>query len=391
MQGIFRVGLLAICLMLVLAQSVTAFDVSHITIDPQGSLTPGTPVAVTGTIDFIPSSDKTFERSHELQFSTGLEKATWIWTLVINGTEIPQPSIQKNPLTISGDILSHPSNVHELLKFKLEGSAPTVSRTTNKTLIRIQEIGEKGIVINESIVVQNRTVVSISCCVPRTDFVEDNLQTFRTHIDEKNGMGINTTEAEEKYLNASGNYHYSVSIYSVKHLEALNRLDIAQRDIDGGERLVDKAWAEKEVADAQVPINNVDAVIAWFKGNASTRDDAQLPAIITKREIAVSYISTARDQIGNGKYALAREKAHDAFNKGNESYTDALRRKGEVHEHTLWEDWFSIPPPCKCGGVFLVSYLTLVVVIIGIKIAIPIVAILGVYYLIRKGKGAKPE
>ncbi len=30
---------------------------------------------------------------------------------------------------------------------------------------------------------------------------------------------------------------------------------------------LEKAWAENEVAAAQVPISNVDAIIGWFKGN----------------------------------------------------------------------------------------------------------------------------
>ena len=116
----------------------------------------------------------------------------------------------------------------------------------------------------------------------------------------------------------------------VSIITALNDLNAAQTAITDGEIALDKAWAESEVAAAQVPINNVDSIIAWFNGNQSTASDPQLPAIITKREVAVSYISTANDEIANGNYEQARAKAQDAFSKGNESYTDALARKEKI-------------------------------------------------------------
>jgi hypothetical protein len=64
--------------------------------------------------------------------------------------------------------------------------------------------------------------------------------------------------------------------------------------------LSDKELAEQTIAGAKEQIENADSVIAWFKGNASTNDDSRLPLIITKREIAVSYIVTAEDEIANG-------------------------------------------------------------------------------------------
>ena len=97
--------------------------------------------------------------------------------------------------------------------------------------------------------------------------------------------------------------------------------------------LSDKELAEQTIADANTQIKNVDDIIRWFKGNASTRDDSQLPAIITKREIAMSYIVTAEDEIANGNFSQARSKATDAYSKANESYTDALKRQYEIVPH----------------------------------------------------------
>jgi hypothetical protein len=94
--------------------------------------------------------------------------------------------------------------------------------------------------------------------------------------------------------------------------------------------LSDKERAEQTIADADTQIKNVDDIVRWFKGNASTKDDSQLPAIITKREIAMGYIVTAEDEIANGNYTLARSKAEDAYAKANESFNNALRRKAEL-------------------------------------------------------------
>ncbi len=117
---------------------------------------------------------------------------------------------------------------------------------------------------------------------------------------------------------------------SNEYAGALGDLTAATTAIKDGETALDKAWAEYEVAAAQVPINNVDAIIAWFKGNSSTANDQQLPTIITKREVAVSYVSNANDHIAEGNFAQARQKAQDAFLKGNESYTEALARQKEL-------------------------------------------------------------
>jgi hypothetical protein len=114
-----------------------------------------------------------------------------------------------------------------------------------------------------------------------------------------------------------------------------------------------------EVLNAQIPITNVDNIIAWFKGNASTTNDQQLPAIITKREVAVSYISTANDEISSGNYEQARAKAQEAFNKGNESYTDALKRQKEIESGIF--GWLKLPNIRLPGGIFLIVGIVVVV------------------------------
>ena len=386
-----RAALLVICLILVFCQGAGAFNLSHITIDPKGSLMPGTPVNITGTIDFIPVSDDTFPSGSELVMSTDLEKPKWSYSLILDGVDTPRSATSGRVLVISGWVLSHPSSIKEVLKVTLEGNAPTVSYTSNKTLIKICEFdSHKNL---NSCIERTVTVVDTCCIVAHIPEAEADLQTYRSYVDEKSTLGVDTSAAEAKYSEADQKIKSAKGRKSTQYLLTFSDLDAAKKAIADGEFLLDKAWAEKEVTDAQVPINNVDNVIAWFKGNASTQDDAQLPAIIAKREVAVSYISTAKDHIKNGNYAQAREKAQDAFNKGNESYTDALQRSGEIRNPDYFNQiiWYGIPPACKCGPVFAVFELAIAVVITGIKIALLILPVLGVYYLFRKRRGAKPE
>ncbi|MDD4138190.1 MAG: hypothetical protein PHT99_09915, partial [Methanoregula sp.] len=191
-----------------------------------------------------------------------------------------------------------------------------------------------------------------------------NLQTFRAHIDEKSAIGIDTSEAEAQYNEASAQIATAQAQPATAYDTALNALTAAQTAIDAGETALDRSWAENEVATAQVPINNVDVVIAWFKGNQSTADDAQLAAIVAKREVAVNYISNANDEISAGNFEQARTKASEAFVKGNESFTDALARQKQLSSGFQFPALPSIP-----GGIFLiVGVIVVVLAVVGVII-----------------------
>lgn len=356
MKGLTKWIVIVVSLILC-AQSVTAFSVSSISVDPTGSLTPGTPVIVTFKVDMSASGDETFPSGNELQLSTDLDAAKWTYSLVLDGVDMEQPSNSGRVLSVSGWVLSYPSSVEEALKVTLEGTAPSVSQTTNKTLIKIAEYDSHSNLLSSSVVERTAVVVNIAEVQSKVSEKEAALQVYRSHIDEKSALGIDTAAAEAKYSEADQKIRTAKSLPSTQYAQAYSNIDAAQAAIDDGETALDRAWAENEVTNAQIPINNVDNIIQWFKANRSTSDDAQLPAIITKREVAVSYLSTANDEISNGNYAQARSKAQEAFAKGNESYTDALARK-----KVLESGWFQLPSLPKIpGGIFLVVGIIIVV------------------------------
>ncbi len=370
MKGRTKWILIAVFL-IVCIQAVNAFSVSSISVDPSGSLTPGTPVIVTFKVDLSGAGDETFTSGNELQMSTDLDAAKWTYSLVLDGIDQPQPSNSGRVLTVSGWVLSYPSSMEESLKVTLEGTTPSVSQTTNKTMIKVAEYDSHSNLLSSSVVERTAVVVNIAEVQSRVTEKESSLQSFRSHIDEKSALGIDTAAAEAKYSEADQRIKTAKSLPSTQYAQAYSNIDAAQTAIDDGETALDRAWAENEVTSAQIPINNVDNIIQWFKANRSTSDDSQLPAIIAKREVAVSYLSTANDEISNGNYAQARVKAQDAFNKGNESYTDALKRQYDV-EHGGLFSWLKLPNIKLPGGIFL---------IVGIVVAV--LAVVG-YVIYRK-------
>jgi hypothetical protein len=358
MKG-FKALITLTVILLFCISAVSAFSVSSVSIDPQGSLIPNTPVTVSFKVD----NSGVFPSSDDLQFFTDLDNPKWTYTILVNGIENPRPEMGGRTLTIVGFELSYKASDEVAVRVTLEGKAPTVTDTTDKTIIRIQEMDAQGRAIESTRVERTAKIINTGE-VPKIIAERDTeLQTYRTHIDEKAVLGIDTSAADAKYNEAKQKIDSARARPTTQYAEALTDLTAAQTTISDGEKALDKAWAENEVAAAQLPINNVDNVIAWFKGNQSTANDQQLPAIIAKREVAVSYISTANDQIASGEYSQARSKAQEAFTKGNESYTDALARQKQ-----LLSGW-SFALPQIPGGIFIVlGVIVVILVAVGVVI-----------------------
>jgi hypothetical protein len=358
MKGLMKWTIL-ILFLIVCIPPVCAISVSTVTIDPSGSLTPGTPV----TVSFKIENSGVFPSDGELQMFTDLEKPKWTYTIIVNGIENLRPVMGGRTLSISGFELSYKTSDEVSVRITLEGVTPAVTQTSNKTMVRITEYDGNGKPITSSQVERTAMVINIKDVTDTIASADSDLQVYRTHIDEKAVIGIDTSAAEAKYNEAKQKIDTARSRPSNQYAAALSDLTAATAAIAGGEKALDKAWAENEVATAQVPINNVDAIITWFKGNTSTANDQQLPAIITKREVAVNYISNAQDAISDGNYAQARVKAQDAFSKGNESYTEALARQKQ-----LLAGW-SIPfPKINSTVIIVVGIVAVVLVVVGVII-----------------------
>ncbi|MGA2121190.1 MAG: hypothetical protein ABSG49_04005 [Methanoregula sp.] len=364
MRGLTKLIILAVIALILCIPAVSAFSVEGMTIDPSGSLTPSTPVTVSFKVGFSATSDVTFPAGSDLVLTTDLTNPKWTYTLILDGVENPRNPVGGKTLDLSGFELSYPSKVDESLRITLEGTTPTVDTTTEKIMVNVKEVDTNGNTVTSSMVNKTALIINTGDVTKAVSDKNTNLQTLRSDIDEKSAIGIDTSAAETYYNDAQAKITTATSRPATQYTDALNDLTAAQASLDAGETAVDKAWAESEVANAQVPINNADAVIAWFKGNQSTANDAQLSAIVAKREVAVEYISNANDAITSGNFDQARSKASDAFSKGNESYTDALARQKQ-----LMSGWQLPSLPTLPGGIFLIiGVIVVVLAVVGVII-----------------------
>jgi LytS/YehU family sensor histidine kinase len=120
----------------------------------------------------------------------------------VNGIENARPVMGGRTLTIVGFELSYKPSDSVAVRVTLEGKAPAVTETTDKTIIRIQEIDAQGRPITSSKVERTAKVINTGE-VPKVIAERDtDLQTYRTHIDEKAVLGIDTSAAEAKYNEA---------------------------------------------------------------------------------------------------------------------------------------------------------------------------------------------
>ena len=348
--------------------AVAAFTVEGMTIEPSGSLTPGTAVTASFKIGFSASSDLTFPEASDLVLTTDLKDATWSYTLLLDDVENPRNPQGGKTLDLSGFELSYPSSVDEVVRVTLQGTAPEVDTTTEKIILNVKEIDSNGNTVSSSMVNKTALVINTGDVTKVVSDKNTNLQTLQSHIDEKSAMGVDTSSAETYYNDAKSKISSASSRPATQYSDALNDLSSAQTAIDAGDKALELAWAEMEVTNAQVPIDNVDAVIAWFKGNQSTASDSQLAAIVTKREVAVQYLSNANDDITSGNYEQARTKAAEAFSKANESYTDALARKKVLSSGFQFPD--ILPKNIKLpGGIFLIiGVIVVVIAVVGVII-----------------------
>jgi|GEM_PF-3655382 len=354
MRGFLRAGLICLILTIFFLPCVGAWNVTNVSIEPSGAMTPGTPVIVSVKIDF---SQQLFDSHHTLQYSTELEKALWDPDLIADGVEYPNFVQSGKTNTLSGIDLSD----HRLstVRLTLEGIAPSVKQSTNITILRLEERDENRNIVGGSIFCRNTTIVYTGCCISPLFDKQADLRTFRTHIAEKAAIGVDTAQAEENYRDAEQRINLSMTRESAGQKATDEDIQTINKAITEGERLLDKAWAEKEVQNAQTPIENVDAIIAWFKGNLSTADTLELQPIVAKRNIAMGYISTANDKIAMGNYAQAREMAREAYAKGNESYDEILNCK-RVISNSQCSLCMNPVAPLIIPGVYLVIIILLI-------------------------------
>jgi len=359
-------GMGTLLFLLIGIQFVAGVVVSNPVINPTGDLTAGTNVSVSFKVDMTPSGSETFPKGNTLQLFTDLNNPKWVTTLIKDGVESALPQEAGHSVFISGWLLSYPSTVSESVRVTLEGSVPSVTKSMNKTIVLVQELDGNNAVIPASIVTRERLIVNPTDISRDISVRESDLWNFRIHIYNKTQMGINTSAAEAKYTAAQS---VILTAKNASFAEAQKALNNATILITEGEVLLEKAWAEKEIEIAQAPINKTNELVTYFTVNRSIKSDPRLAVIIAKKESAEQYLSSAKDLSLLGNYAFSRVKSKEAFDKGNETLTEAINFKNDlIKADSGWGGWLD----------------TTTLIIISVIVAL--VAVAGYFYLRKKNR-----
>jgi len=365
MKGFIRFILLAVFLAMCV-QMVWAFSLSTVSVNPTGSLTPGTPVVVAFTINFASSGSDTFPSTDTLQLLTDLDKPQWTYTLILNGVQNARPPAGGRSLQLSGWDLDYPAaSIEESLAFTLEGNAPTVTSTSNKTLIDIVELDQNANPLPNSEVTYTTLVINTGDVAAGISSANDALQAYRALIDEKSALGVDTSAAEAQYNQAQQQIAAAQALPTSQYADAVNDLAAVNTTIQTGMTALDQAWAQKTVADAQVPVNNAESVITYLQVNKSLSNDARLSPIVAEHEIAASYITNANNAITSGNYDQARTIAQQAFTEGNKSYNDAV-----ALNQTVNSGFNPLAGLGSIGSIFSSGVLVIVVVVIVVVLVV---------------------
>jgi len=328
----------ALVIICIAIPAVSAFDVESVTTSPSsGDLVPGQTVTVEAMLRFSASGDYTFPASDTLKFQTELDSQTaqWKYYIILNDVMPDQPTVKGGSIMyLDGFELQYPSENLLEIRVVVEGKAPEVTETTEKTILKIQQLdaSDNPRTADQYNYQLTRKVINPEQVEKTIEVREEELDELKTQIDEKSAMGVDVTAVMEKY-NAAKEAIKNAKTSSSS--QAFSYLTEAKTAIDEAEVLLDKAWAQHEIDRAQAVLTDVDANINFFVENRSMGSDARVVNIITKRESAGQYLTSARDYFNQEYYSQARVKADEAYQKGMEAYNASVELRNEVGEGFL--------------------------------------------------------
>lgn len=320
-MGKFSKWIILLLALICVMQVASAFDVKTATVNPaSGDLEPGQEV----TAHYVIAYDMSLADSDEaFDFSTGLRNPAW--DFIVYRDEIPIYTTEKTGYypSLGAFELAYKDKVE--LDVQLHGTVATTS-TGELEVFKLEHTRNKNVVDDYRM---TRNVVSAGQVESSLSAQQKHLKDLKADIDEKAAQGVDVSAVQGRYDSAS---KALTSAASAGPSKAAEYIATATKDMDEARSLLDKAWAEKGVADTAAALESLDGMITYFAENRSMGSDPQVVALVTKRESAVQFYSQAKDGLNAKNYPLARSKATDGLNKANEALNDANALKDEIGE-----------------------------------------------------------
>lgn len=315
------------CLLLVAAiiQVSAALTKSGEKVTPTGDLKVNDVVSVSLTIS-IPR-----EYSYSLEFSSALKSQQL--TIIRPGEGNTSTTIAPIPgrlgtWSLPQWILSDKQSYQMQLSFK--GTVDNLSAGKTIIILKIAEL-EGDIVVNDYII--NRTVINPAEIAAAITAAKADAAKLLQNITTLSSQNISTSLAKGKYDEAL-NFLNQADITKTSDIaKAQSMLSSAKAAITDGNKLLEKAVAQKDINDVAAIMDQVDGQITFFKVNKTlSATDPRLLAITNKYDSASTTLSMAKRSIDGGNYAQARLEAADAKTRAQEALNLSSNLKKELGE-----------------------------------------------------------
>ncbi len=298
------------------AVSAAGFDIKIETINPEGdTLEPSQKVTAHYVLTYDMFTTGSGEGTDEtIKFTTGLRNPSWKFTVFRSGNAA---YTTENPILSEFDITyGKDAELHA----QLEGTVPP---STSGTILvtKIEHYLDTDVKKTHSV---TRKVVSAEQVGSSLSVQQQNLKNLKADIDARAAEGADVSAVQVKYNSASQALE---SAGSAAPSKAAEHIATAVKAMDEAKPLLDRAWAENEVANVGVALESLDTKINYFIEERSMGGDPRVVSIVTKRESAAQFYSQAKDGLSAKNYQQARSKADEGLNKVNEALrdVDALR------------------------------------------------------------------
>jgi hypothetical protein len=303
---------------------------------------------------------------------TDLSDATWSYNIILDGAENPAKTEAGPNIRLSGWELSYPSDRQISMKVKVAGTAPVVTNSTEKNILRVRELDSRNTLIGTE-VVKKKMVVNPATIGNTIQSESARLSSLRQDLDELAGSGIDLTSAEAKFGQATAYLQSAEKVTDITRKQG--DLTAAQKLLNEIEDMVLVMGAEHAITTAEGSIGQTEQLITYFRVNKSMGSDSRLMPIVARWEIAADKLSDARDLYTEGKYAEAADKASEAATKGDDVLNDALALKDKVDSNPLSGLISGI------SGAISGTLITIVVIIV-----IAVIAIVGIIMFRKRRK-----
>ncbi|MDD1711431.1 MAG: hypothetical protein LUQ37_11070 [Methanoregulaceae archaeon] len=358
------IGVLIVLISCVGIASAT-ISVGNISIQPSGDLVSGqTGTSASFNVNFGGSGGYTFDSGNILKMDTELASPTWTYNIILDGVENPAKTEAGPNIQLSGWELSYPSDRTISLKVKVAGTAPVVTNSSEKTVMRVRELGSSNMLVGTE-VVKKKMVLNPAAIGDTIQAESARMSILRQDLDQLAGSGIDLTTAEAKY---------SQAVAYIQSAQKATDVTRKQSDLSAAKKLLDELQSsvlvmesQHAISTAEGSIGQTEQLITYFRENKSMGSDSRLMPIVARWEIAADKLSDAKDLQQDGKYAEAVDKATEAATKGDEVLNDALALKEKV-DSNLFSGMFS----GASGAISSVLIPLLVIIVIAVIVVVAI-------------------